>query len=251
MTKLQVFYSISLLISLASAEYSAKMSLSEWNQWYERIMGNRAGLYGSGVQNLLALMRLHEGASEPVDEIKKATVDYWYDANIDKMEHCNVNFAEHLASRCAEYKRNGESVLEATCSHTHERVIKNCNKRFIDLANKQVPLNQSERKKLFNLGSLFWQTDTYYKFGMQMASIVGSAATKNLDHFVEAWQEGLCKRYMEWFEQFEELYPDTCTLVRRQRGQPDDVREWINALDACEKYKSRAELEKIFRYVKL
>lgn len=249
----RLFYLVGVIISLGWPSVTADnlMSAAEWNHWYDRIAGDDTDLNMYRVRNLLALMRLHQGAAEPVDEIKKAMIDYWYDVNIDKLEHCKLDFVNDLKSRCEELKREQNRILAHSCEASYKKMIKDCNRRFVALADMNIHLSEYERRKLFEFGDLFGQPDILHKFGRHMASIVGRAATQSLDEFVAAWQSGLCKKLRDSFEELKEAYPDTCNLIIHLRGQPDEVRQWTRALTACEEYNSRERLSEMFKYVKI
>lgn len=80
------------------------------------------------------IAKLHTGATGPVDKYKKAIVDFFYDANELKTEHCSFEWFERIEKRTQLYIEIDNSPMTAYGGRLYVKNSKMCSEKFVSWA---------------------------------------------------------------------------------------------------------------------
>lgn len=223
---------------------------ANWNYWYDSIFGQNRELRMTEQRAMLALNRLHKGSSEPIDEIKKAMVDFFYDANVDKSEHCSAEYLDKYKSRCKEFFENAHDTMTSFCIWTLERVSESCSKRFITWTDS-ILISQDDRVNLLDLAADALVAYKQSTTGGKMARLVGLEATESFDSFKAAWQSGPCAKVLESRDEFRNANNELYGFLNAIETKPAKAKMWLDVIHSCELYESEDALHSIYKYVRM
>lgn len=269
MAKLNLFSALTLLFALSGAftcltpEVEAvntkpepqddRLKAHEWYFWYDSLFGIEPQLTLFNERIVLAIIRLHKGAREPVNEVKQAIVDFFYEAHLDKPEHCLHAYMDRLNKRCEPAERIMFRPMMNYCNYLRSKIKQNCFRRIDQLIGLANPATDSEKVDLLELSKHANETKGISRVGMKMAQMVGLPATKSFRNFKSAWQIGPCRKVLEAFDGIQMDNMDLYNFSRSigNDDMPEEVKEWFAILNICEKYELDKNLQEVYKHVRI
>lgn len=239
---------------LLEVDSETSMGAKEWNEWYDELMDGKVERKDRVVVELimLSLMKLHKDTTEPVDEIKKALVAFWFDSVLDKPEHCSLQYMNRLKARCEEFIETQRSAMIKFCRHRSETIPDECLNQFGAAIVKQPSLSKVDRENLLDFAKAIDIEGTKSSAGVKIARIVGLQALDKFDKFKAAWLNGPCKKVLSTYEDFKKTYTEMDSFIEDSSIVPSGkANVWMSVLRVCRRYQNEDELRAIYRYAQI
>lgn len=242
----------------AVKENDKRHSGKDWDAWFERLFANKPHQW-DGPKILLALMRLEQGSSQHINEIRKSIVDFWYEATMDKAEHCSLVYMAKLETqrdRLMQLKYTRNVVYEFARQH----LVKSCHLRLMSRIREIDTLSNEEKDQFFWLGALWRdmlkhpaEVEHKWNLGSHIGYLVGEEARHDYEQFVTTWQNGICHKVMSGLnEQDQDLESFLATFDYDKRETDSKAaNRWITSLEACKYLQPPQQLQNIWTYVKV
>lgn len=229
-----------------------------WDLWFERLFTDTQYDLGGPVV-MQILVRLEKGSSQQIKPVRKSIVDFWFDANIGNHEHCSTEYLAKMESERKKLLSNGFNRQDVY-TRTRERVIENCYIRLLNGVGDIATVNADEQRSIFELGSL-WnevqqnrdQAEKHWNLGNHIAKMVGPAAVKVQEDFVNTWRKGPCVRLLTELDDLDkkiESFLATFDYSTRQK-RSNAASKWITGIEACRHLQTEAELSNVWQYVQV
>lgn len=278
MTKLSLSANLTLVfastvaLALLTAEVGAyskqsskddRLELNDWNLWYDALFSNRGNVPLFEDRILITIIRLHKGAKQPVDSIKQAIVDFFYEAHLDKPEHCSLDYLDRLKKRCEPMVLIRFQPMMNYCDQLSAKVKRSCYERAGQWIRSTSTLTESEKADVFEL-SQFRQAGTMSSAGMKMARIVGLEATKTYAIFKFTWRMGACRKVSVISGQLKRDDADLYNMARAidieeeksknwfsRLSTLEELEQWFSIEDTCQAYEDDKNLQEVYKYARI
>lgn len=276
-TLLLVTIYVTFSLTTATTESSLE---DQWHQWYNELFGDgHSEVALSARQILTLLMRLERRAcvlSPELNELSstdRMVVQFWYDASVSSfhVEECSPEHLNDLRQHFESHYRIHHNVnLKKLYALTEHNLVRSCGQRFsnssevlaaamaenssTESANVRaadlIILSQNLRKWK-NLDNLD-REKLLLKIARRMFWIAGENANTSLE-FVEAWQNGPCKRILSKLSSPElKAYANFVAMMKLADNKsrdycPAQTHNWVLVVETCQHFKSVGALNEIWK----